>query len=153
MIEVALGPAAAELTVFIEHTVRDDPTIFERQLGVPAEVPFEIYPTPRSPWPKVQAITDKEGVCVLSRGAQLYVGRTYTLEVTKATSLEPFSTTFEVYPGEQTLRLTPLRCGAKLDAFVLDDVANTKTIADDGSKAKESKGRVTTVRSGKHRLI
>ena len=39
------------------------------------------------------------------------------------------------------------------DGSIPSGASNAKTIADDGSKAKESKGRVTTVRSGKHRLI
>ena len=71
VIEVALGPAAADVTVVVEEVWREKAAIFEGKLALPTEVPFEIYPTPRSAKPKVQATTSKEGVCELGRGAQL----------------------------------------------------------------------------------
>ena len=72
----------------------------------------------------MQATTNKEGVCELGRGAQLYVGRTYTIEVSRASAIEPFSTTFEVHPGEQTVKLQLQRACGPVRAIVTMQLAD-----------------------------
>ena len=95
--------------------------IWSGKLGLPLSIAFEIFATPRPSSPKVRAATGKDGRCVLGCGHQLFVGNTYTIEVTKAPAIEPISLTFEVVPGEQTLRLRAKRaCGLVRGVFTME---------------------------------
>ncbi|KAL1508415.1 hypothetical protein AB1Y20_004524 [Prymnesium parvum] len=120
VLDVKLGPAAAHITVVVEEAWHGDRSMYQGKLGIPSEVTFEIYSSPRLEKPKVQGTTNSKGVCELGRAAQLYVGREYIIEVTKDPAVEPFSKTFDVHPGKQEIKVQLKRaCGPVTAVFMM----------------------------------
>lgn len=124
--EVRVGPATAEVSVVIENAWSETSALYQGRLALGAHVPFEVYA--RGEEPKLLASADEKGVCHLSRSSDFYVGHTYRIEVKKLRGVESIQQTFEVRPGEQTIRLTLKRtCGPVRAVFMMrlaDDPAH-----------------------------
>ena len=91
-------------------------------------ITFDIFPTPKRTQPKASGTTDADGRYTLNAGAQLYVGRTYTLEVNKSDNryqIENASIEFTVVKGVQTVNLDVQRATGDVSAIFTTLHANT----------------------------
>ena len=117
LVELPIGPSAGTIHIRMRDALREMGAALG-ELRMPP-VRFSIYPKPRTGRLKASGTTDSKGRYTLRAGAQLYVGRTYTLEVTRdlnGSLIEAASTDFAVVRGEQTVCLDLVRSTADVTA-------------------------------------
>ena len=123
--ELPVGPKSGTVHVHFRNALADSGYPLEG-LALPP-VSFVIFPIPRTGREKVSGTTDSKGRATLSAGSQLYVGRSYTLEVGREANqhvLEPVATEFKVHAGEQSVKLDVRRAVGDVRAIFQTEHAN-----------------------------
>ena len=125
--DLPVGPASGKVHVSIRDALASSGYPLEH-LGLPP-ISFAIHPVPRANGrEKLVGTTDAKGKATLAAGAQLYVGRSYTLEVGREANqyvVEPASVEFKVVKGEQSVRLDVQRAVGDVRAVFQTTHANS----------------------------
>ena len=104
IVELPVGPAAGRVQLRVRDTMAASGYPLEGLPFVP--VRFAVHPVPRTGREKVRGVTNAAGHFTLTKGAQLYVGRTYTVEVAPEDNhylVDAAKTEFTVQRGSQTV--------------------------------------------------
>ena len=125
VIDLPLGPASGTVHVKMRDMLRDSGNPLE-MLPLPP-IHYSIFPKPRTGRVKAAGTTDRTGQVTLRAGAQLFVGRRYTLEVSREINrhvIESATAEFVVVRGEQTVRLNIHRAAGTVKAIFTTVHAN-----------------------------